>query len=57
MVRRIVNSALAYHHASLVEPYVRDLAATLIGETLAAAAADPDGTVEIMSTFASYNFV
>jgi len=52
MVRRIVNSALAYHHASLVEPYVRDLAATLIGETLAAAAADPDGTVEIMSTFA-----
>ncbi|HPG25560.1 MAG: cytochrome P450 [Spirochaetaceae bacterium] len=52
MVRKIVNSALAYHHASLVEPYVRDLAKTLIAEALDACATSVDGSVEIMAAYA-----
>ncbi len=37
-VRKVINSVLAYHHASKVEPFVRQLASRLIEETLRQAA-------------------
>jgi cytochrome P450 len=35
-IRKVFNSALAYHHASQVEPFARELAAELLDEALAA---------------------
>lgn len=49
-VRKLFNSALAYNHASQVEPFVRRYAGECLDETLDRAARD--GTVEIMETFA-----
>ncbi len=51
MVRKIVNSALAYHHASSVEPYVRELSAQLMAETLDLAARS-SGEVDLMEAYA-----
>ncbi|MCG8587731.1 MAG: cytochrome P450 [Proteobacteria bacterium] len=51
-IRKIVNSALAYHHASKVEPFVRELAKKLMDDCLARAASDPRGEVELMELYA-----
>jgi cytochrome P450 len=48
-IRKIFNSALAYHHASKVEPFVIHLAAELLEQTLDAA--KRDGEVEIMNSY------
>ncbi len=49
-VRKLFNSALAYNHASQVEPFVRRYSDECLDETLDRAARD--GAVEIMQTFA-----
>jgi len=49
-IRKLFNSALAYNHASQIEPFVRRYAAERLAETLEVAARD--GEVEIMETFA-----
>ncbi|MBJ19383.1 MAG: cytochrome P450 [bacterium] len=49
-IRKLFNSALAYNHASQVEPFVRRYAAGRIDDTLACATRD--GEVEIMETYA-----
>jgi cytochrome P450 len=49
-VRKLFNSALAYNHASQVEPYVRSYSGSCLDQTLERAARD--GEVEIMETFA-----
>jgi cytochrome P450 len=48
-IRKLFNSALAYNHASRVEPFVRRYAAERLDETLAIAARD--GEVEIMASY------
>ena len=48
-IRKIFNSALAYHHASKVEPFVHRLSAELLEQTLDAA--KQDGEVEIMASY------
>lgn len=49
-IRKLFNSALAYNHASQVEPFVRRYAAARLDEALAACRAR--GEVEIMEAFA-----
>ena len=49
-IRILFNSALAYHHASQIEPFVRRYAEDCLAESLARVARD--GEVEIMETFA-----
>jgi cytochrome P450 len=49
-IRKLFNSALAYHHASQVEPFVRGYASERLAESLECTARD--GEVEIMETFA-----
>lgn len=49
-IRKLFNSALAYNHASQVEPFVRRYSKDRIEDTLARASRD--GEVEIMETFA-----
>ncbi len=49
-VRKLFNSALAYNHASQIEPFARSYSAARLDDTLARAARD--GEVEIMETFA-----
>jgi cytochrome P450 len=48
-IRKLFNSALAYHHASQIEPFVRRYATECVDESLKRAARD--GEVEIMETF------
>ncbi len=49
-IRKLFNSALGHHHASQVEPFVRDYSAERLEESLATAARE--GEVEIMESFA-----
>jgi len=49
-IRKLFNSALAYNHASQVEPFVRRYASERMDETLELAARD--GEVEIMESYA-----
>ena len=49
-IRRLFNSALAFHHVSLIEPFVRSYSAQRLAESLELA--DRDGEVEIMESFA-----
>ncbi len=49
-IRALFNSALGYHHASRVEPFVRDYAAERLEESLELATRD--GQVEIMESYA-----
>jgi cytochrome P450 len=49
-IRKLFNSALAYHHASQIEPFVRKFSGECLDESLRRAARD--GEVEIMETFA-----
>lgn len=48
-IRRVVNGAMAPHKTSLVEPFVRELAATLLDETLAEAKSGDE--VDLMSSY------
>jgi len=49
-IRKLMNSALGYHHASQIEPFVRDYSAERLEESLAFATRD--GQVEIMESYA-----
>jgi len=49
-IRKLFNSALAYHHSSQVEPFLRSYAAQCMDATVARSARD--GEVEIMESFA-----
>lgn len=49
-IRKLMNSALGYHHSSAVEPYVRQYAGERLQESLAIAARE--GQVEIMESYA-----
>jgi cytochrome P450 len=49
-IRKIMNSALGYHHASQVEPFVRDYAAARLQESFVIDA--HEGQVEIMESYA-----
>ena len=48
-MRKLINSVLAYHQASRVEPFVRELAAKLVQNALAIAA---DGPVDLYAEVA-----
>ncbi|MCH2170806.1 cytochrome P450 [Myxococcota bacterium] len=50
MIRKIFNSALAYHHASKAEPFVEQLATGLLDETLLLASKHR-GQVELMGSY------
>ncbi len=49
-IRKLFNSALAHHHASQVEPFVRGYSAQCLDRSLVTAARE--GEVEIMESFA-----
>ena len=49
-IRKLLNSALGYHHASQIEPFVREYSARCLEESLELATRD--GQVEIMESYA-----
>jgi cytochrome P450 len=49
-IRKLMNSALGYHHSSAVEPFVRQYAGERLQESLEVAARE--GQVEIMESYA-----
>ena len=50
LIRKILNSVLAFHHASKLEPFVRETTARLLENTLEAARAH--GEVDLCASFA-----
>ena len=48
-IRKVFNSALAYHHASQVEPFARELTATLLDDALATSRTR--GEVEVVESW------
>ena len=49
LIRKILNSGLAFHHASKLEPFVRETAARLLGQTVETAR--KDGEAELCASF------